>query len=186
LIIENILQIAPFEGWTNEALRQAASQAGIDAIQQKILFTGGINEVIALFNELENQKLSDYFAENSLENLRIPEKIEKIILFRLEQWHKNKEAIKKLINYNAIWNITASTSQFYSQVDLFWQLAGDNATDFNFYTKRMTLAAVYSSTMLFWLNDNSPDMIKTENFLKNRLNEVAKIGKFTNKIKKFF
>ena len=31
----------------------------------------------------------------------------------------------------------------YKTVDNMWYLAGDNSTDFNFYTKRLTLALIY-------------------------------------------
>ena len=44
----------------------------------------------------------------------------------------------------------------YKTVDAMWYAAGDTSTDFNFYTKRATLAGVYSSTLLYWLNDRSP------------------------------
>ena len=36
-----------------------------------------------------------------------------------------------------------------------WRIAGDTSTDFNHYTKRMTLGAVYGSTLLVWLDDQS-------------------------------
>ena len=45
----------------------------------------------------------------------------------------------------------------YRTVDEMWYAAGDRATDFNFYTKRLTLAGVYSATLLFWLDDASED-----------------------------
>ena len=56
----------------------------------------------------------------------------------------------------------------------------NNATDFSFYTKRISLAAVYSSTLFFWLNDESIDNKNTEQFLDRRLNDISKISKFIN------
>ena len=35
-----------------------------------------------------------------------------------------------------------------ARADLMWRIAGDTSTDFNHYTKRMTLGAVYGSTLL--------------------------------------
>ena len=57
-------------------------------------------------------------------------------------------------------------------------MSGDKATDFSFYTKRVSLAAVYTSTLLFWLNDSSIDEENTEYFLDRRLNDISKISKF--------
>jgi ubiquinone biosynthesis protein COQ9 len=55
-------------------------------------------------------------------------------------------------------------------------MIGDKSTDFSFYTKRFSLAAVYSSTLLFWLNDTSSDQEETSFFLDRRLNDISKIS----------
>ena len=65
-----------------------------------------------------------------------------------------------------------------------WRTAGDEATDFSFYSKRATLAAVYSSTLLAFLGDDTPDLSKTTIFLDNRLGDVARIPKMTAPIRK--
>ena len=49
----------------------------------------------------------------------------------------------------------------------------------SFYTKRATLAAVYSATLLAFLSDDSADMEKTKTFLDRRLRDVAQIPKVT-------
>ena len=38
------------------------------------------------------------------------------------------------------------------------------------------MAAVYTSTLLFWLNDNNNDNVETELFLDRRLKEISKIS----------
>ena len=60
-------------------------------------------------------------------------------------------------------------------VDKIWRAAGDRSTDFNFYTKRMLLGAVYTSTLLFWLDDSSYDNSATWKFLDRRINDVMKL-----------
>ena len=60
-----------------------------------------------------------------------------------------------------------------------WRAAGQQDTDFSFYTKRATLAAVYSSTLLAWLADTSGDSATIEGFLDRRLGDVARIPKAT-------
>ena len=57
-----------------------------------------------------------------------------------------------------------------------WRIVGDKSTDFSFYTRRISLAAVYTSTLLFWLNDNSNNNIETEFFLDRRLKDISKIS----------
>ena len=62
-------------------------------------------------------------------------------------------------------------------VDLMWRIAGDTSTDFNHYTKRMTLGAVYGSTLLVWLDDRSEGWQDTAAFLDRRIDDVMKFEK---------
>jgi ubiquinone biosynthesis protein COQ9 len=58
-----------------------------------------------------------------------------------------------------------------------WALAGDRANDVSFYTKRSLLAAVWSSTFLFWLDDRSEGLTATWAFLDRRIENVMQIGR---------
>jgi ubiquinone biosynthesis protein COQ9 len=58
-----------------------------------------------------------------------------------------------------------------------WHSAGDTSADFSWYTRRMTLAGVYSATLAFWLRDPGPDLSATEAFLDRRLADLAKLQK---------
>lgn len=182
-IVRNMVVLAPFEGWTEYALKEAAKHSNITKTELAGLLPGGVREVVRLFHMSENTWLADQFASESLNGLRIPEKLEKIILTRFEGWLPKREAVKRLVSYSALpWNMAAATTSLYETVDLFWRLAGDRATDFNFYTKRLTLAGVYSSTLLFWLHDISDQQQETRLFLKRRLADVAEFGRFKQKV----
>ena len=62
--------------------------------------------------------------------------------------------------------------------DLMWRIAGDTSTDFNHYTKRLTLGAVYNSTLLVWLDDQSEGSSETAAFLDRRIDDVMKFEKW--------
>ncbi|KJS45673.1 MAG: hypothetical protein VR70_00360, partial [Rhodospirillaceae bacterium BRH_c57] len=47
------------------------------------------------------------------------------------------------------------------------------STDLNWYTKRASLAAVYSATMLYWLDDQSEGSEATWDFLRRRMDDVV-------------
>ncbi len=66
----------------------------------------------------------------------------------------------------------------YRTVDAIWYAAGDTSTDFNFYTKRATLAGVYSSTFFYWLNDRSEGSEATWSFLDRRIDNVMRFEKW--------
>src|SRR5262249_47033155 len=76
------------------------------------------------------------------------------------------------------WNAFPATQSLYRTVDLMWKLAGDHSTDFSFYTKRMTLAGLYSGTLLYWMHDDSENQQNTLAFLKRRLKDIGGFGKW--------
>jgi ubiquinone biosynthesis protein COQ9 len=54
-----------------------------------------------------------------------------------------------------------------------WYAAGDRSADFSWYTRRATLAAVYTATLAFWLGPRAPDMEEALAFLDRRLADLA-------------
>src|SRR3546814_13076715 len=88
----------------------------------------------------------------------------------------DREAVRRAIGYLALpQNALLSTRLLYRTVDAMWYAAGDTATDWNFYSKRALLAAVYSSTLLYWLNDRSEGFVDTWGFLDRRIGDVLRI-----------
>src|SRR3546814_19524997 len=63
----------------------------------------------------------------------------------------------------------------YRTIDEIWFAVGDTSTDFSFYTKRATLAGVYSTTLLAWLDDTSEGFADTWAFLDRRIADVMRI-----------
>ncbi len=53
----------------------------------------------------------------------------------------------------------------------------------NWYTKRASLAAVYSATELYMTQDLSSDYIETEKFLQRRFGDAAWIGSTANQVR---
>jgi rpsU-divergently transcribed protein len=58
-----------------------------------------------------------------------------------------------------------------------WYAAGDTSTDFSYYSRRVLLAGVYASTLLYWLGDDSEDCADTWSFLDRRIANVMAIPK---------
>ena len=73
-------------------------------------------------------------------------------------------------------NAIAGCTSIWRTVDLMWSVAGDKADDYNYYTKRSLLAAVWTSTFLFWLEDRSDQFAESWAFLDRRIGDVMQIG----------
>ncbi len=183
-LMSHILPRVPFDGWSEYTLREAGKAAGINPAEA---FPGGVSDAIAYFLEQNDTQLQTQFPPHALTHLRMPERIEAMILARLDHFLPNREALRRTVSLRLLpWNAAANLKSLYQSVDLMWRLAGDSSTDFSFYTKRMTLAALYSSTMIYWLQDESPHYGDTHAFLKRRLNDIGAFGKWKMDMKKRF
>ena len=124
------------------------------------------------------------FHSKSLNLIRMKthKRIREIILLRLKINQNEKSLIKKtyftllLPQHSKI-----ASMSLYKIVDQMWFIAGDKSTDFNFYSKRAILAAIYSSTFFYWINNQ--DFKKTVQFLDLQLKKISKIPKIKKRIK---
>ncbi len=66
--------------------------------------------------------------------------------------------------------------------DAIWRAAGDTTTDFNWYSKRTILAAVYATTEIAWFGDDTPDGSATARFLDARIENVLQYEKLKARV----
>jgi ubiquinone biosynthesis protein COQ9 len=177
-LIEAVLPHVPFDGWSRPALRAAARHIGMPADEALALFLNGAPELVANFSRWADLRMVDRLVTMDLDPLRIPERIALAITTRLEILAPWREAERRALSVLALPNHTLlGLRLLYETVDGIWYAVGDRATDFSFYTKRVTLAAVYAATLSYWLGDSSPHFGDTRAFLDRRLAGVASIGK---------
>jgi ubiquinone biosynthesis protein COQ9 len=67
--------------------------------------------------------------------------------------------------------------------DIMWRAAGDTAADFNHYSKRTTLTAVYAATLLVFVDDESEGHADSRAFLARRIENVMQFEKAKAKLK---
>jgi ubiquinone biosynthesis protein COQ9 len=175
-LLEAVLYEVPFEGWSQTALFAGARAAGIAPTAAMNLFPGGPIEVLEFWHRQADAQMVETMAAQDLSALRFPERIALAIRTRLEQALRHREAVRAGLAYlsNPLHAATAARVT-YATVDTIWRAIGDRSTDFSFYTKRASLAAVYGATVLFWLNDRSPGTVETWAFLDRRLADIGRI-----------
>ena len=179
-ILRASLPHVPFDGWCQATLFEGANDCGHDSEAVKTAFPSGAIDAIALHSRLADQSMVDAFWELPERPEKVHLTIRQLVLLRLEIAQPDKEAIRRAVSVLAMpANAKLSAKLLYETVDSMWRAAGQRDTNFSFYTKRGTLAAVYSATMLAWLADNSSDLDKTVGFLDRRLADVARIPRLT-------
>jgi ubiquinone biosynthesis protein COQ9 len=169
---------AVFDGWTRQAVDSAARQLGIDPLQARLAMPHSQAGMIDLYIQEVDRGLEAYFTPERLSKLKIREKIRGLVWRRLEIMGPAREAVRRAVAILALpQNIPLAIHISWRTADVMWRIAGDKATDFNHYTKRMTLGAVYASTLLIWLDDKSEGWTETAGFLERRIEDVMKIEK---------
>ena len=177
-IVEAMLPHVPFDGWTTKALTAGLADAGFDPSAAPLAFPGGMAEVAAHFSALADRRMMAELEKRKVGELPVRERISLAVRVRLEQNAQYREALRHLLSYLALpTNAPVALKCLYRTVDAMWHAAGDTATDFNFYTKRATLAGVFGATVLYWLNDTSEGDEKTFAFLERRIEDAMRIGK---------
>lgn len=177
-IIAAALIHVPFDGWTTEALVAGATDAGFSADEITRLFPGGAVDAVVMHSALADSAMVAEFESMVEKPERVHLIIRELILIRLDQATPHKEAVRRGLTLLAVpANALASARALYATVDAMWRAAGQRDTDISFYTKRATLAAVYSATLLAWIADTSGDRTVIEGFLDRRLQDVARFPK---------
>ena len=174
----------PFDGWSQNALLRGAEDAGFSAADVDVLFPDGLRQALRHWLALADRMMLDDIADADLQNMRIRDRIAVLVRTRLERWTPHREAVRRALGLSVTPGYAEdSLRSGYATVDAMWRAAADTATDYNFYTKRGLLAAVYSSTLLVWLDDRSEDNAESWAFLDRLIENVMQVPKIQGRIK---
>ena len=170
---------AVFDGWTRKAVDSAAAQLGVDPVQARLAFPKSQPAMIDCFIQEVDRALEASFTAERLGAMKIRERIRALVWRRLEIMGEAREAVRRGLAILAMpQNVPLALRISWRSADLLWRLAGDTSTDFNHYTKRMTLGAVYGSTLIAWLDDQSEGWADTAAFLDRRIDNVMSFEKW--------
>ena len=184
-LLEATLRHVPFDGWTLRALIAGGRDLDFDLAEVKRLFPGGADEAVDFFVAEADRLMVEELERRDLKSMRIRERIATAVRVRLEQQAPYREAIRRALALQMMpHNGPGALRGLSRTVDLMWRAAGDDATDANYYTKRLLLAGVLSATVLYWLGDKSEDCQATWVFLDRRIGDVMQIQKARARIEK--
>jgi|AGTN01.1.fsa_nt_gi rpsU-divergently transcribed protein len=173
-----------FDGWSPAALAAAARAEGLDPTMAERAFMAGPAAAVEHFADLGDRLMLEDLAGVDMAALRVPERIQRIVETRLARWAPQREAVRRGLAALAL-NPGAAVRATHRTVDAIWRAAGESSSDFSWYTRRATLGAVYSATVLYWLDDPSEDGTATGAFLKRRLADVGRITALRKRVGKW-
>lgn len=204
-ILTEFLAVLPFDGWSEESLSKAIKNSGIDEKFKNLIFEEGCLDIAKFYIEEQNNQSNQIIAAIAdFSQQKIREKIRKFLYARFEVEKNNKIILQRLVNFYLNPKNFASVKYgprpmiqalktCYKIADFIWYKIGDQSTDFNFYTKRITLSKIILRSLFVFLKDDSNEFEKTKKFIDSEIEKVMKFEKrkaqiknFTPKIKKCF
>jgi ubiquinone biosynthesis protein COQ9 len=184
-LLEAALVHVPFDGWSRRSLFAGAADLGLEpGVARRLFPRAGDDMLVHLERWADREMLARV---GPLDDLRVRERIARLVRTRLEVLGSHREAMRRATAARLLpSNGLAACGSLWRTVDLMWSAAGDDARDASYYTKRSLLAAVWTSTFLYWLEDRSEDNAETWSFLERRIANVMQIGQLRARIDDFF
>ena len=170
---------AVFDGWTQKAVDSAARQLGVDPAVARLAFPKDQPGMVDAYVAAVDSAMAAHFTPEVMAGLKVRERIRELVWFRLQAMGPAREAVRSGLSILAMpQNAVRALGIGWRSADLMWRLAGDTSTDFNHYTKRLTLSALYAATLLAWLDDRSEGWTETSAFLDRRIGDVMRFEKW--------
>jgi ubiquinone biosynthesis protein COQ9 len=156
----------------------AADEMGVDRDVAMLAFKGKAIDMIDAWIEGIDLELARRLPADTLNAMKIRDRITALLATRLEIMAPDRESLRRALAIMAMpQNLPKAAKVVWRSADRMWRLAGDTSSDFNHYTKRMTLSAVYASTLSVFVNDDSENFVDTRAFLDRRIDNVMQIEK---------
>ena len=180
-----------FDGWSNSTFEAACRETDISERKARLSCPRGALDLAVAFHKWGDDQFEISFKKKRISKLKVREKIKKAVELRIN-FASDKEAVRRGVALFALPIYAFEGSRLiWDTADLIWELVGDNSEDYNWYSKRTILSAVYAATVLYWLGDNSEENKETWHFLDRRIEDVmkfenAKVQLKTNKFTKEF
>ncbi|MFB0874702.1 MULTISPECIES: COQ9 family protein [unclassified Sphingobium] len=175
---------AAFDGWRHQAVEMAAREKGVDPDIAALAFSGGAVDMIDAWFAHIDAAMLEALPPEKLAALSIRRRITALIEARIDRIARDREALRRAWSILALpTNAPRAAKLGWRAADAMWRAAGDTATDFAHYSKRLTLSAVYASTLLVLLNDESDGLADTRAFLSRRIEDVMRVEKIKAQVK---
>ena len=174
-LVAAMLPDVPFDGWTAMARDAAADAQGIDRDIAAMALPDAAAMVDAYVVHADTMMVA---AMGDVSGLKVRDRIRLALRSRLEAANPDREAVRRALAVLAQpRHAGLAARSLWRTADTMWRAAGDTATDFNHYSKRAILGAVYSASLLYWLDDDSEDHEATWEFIDRRIDGIMNFEK---------
>ena len=177
-LLDVAIENAAFDGFTPRAIDEAARSLKIAPDLAALAFPGGPKDLLRAWSEKLDDEVRAELEAADLKDLKIRARVARGVRLRLEKMAARKISARRAAAFLALpQNAPMGAELSFRTADAIWRGIGDTSSDFNYYTKRLLLAGVVTSTMLYRFSDESEDGQPTWDFLDRRIENVMSIEK---------
>lgn len=187
-ILKAALDFVPQHGWTWKSIAAGANSLGLSTVAHG-LFPGGSLDLITFFYLTCNDALELQLSSDTQKSGPRGTSKDKVGFIQDAVWKR----LLLMSPYKDTWaqalgilalpqNMPVALSNLLDLLDIIWHEAGDGSIDMSWYSKRLTLAALYQSTELVFVQDKSTDFSQTLEFLERRSKDLALFNSCSQKI----
>ena len=178
----SIAAAAAFDGWSMAAVRAAAQTHGVPEALAELAFAGDdaspAMAMISAWAAHIDAAMAAALPPEILAAMPVRERIRGLVRFRLDAATGREEAVSRAMAIMTMPGHIAQAARLgWRSADVMWRLAGDTAADYNHYTKRATLGALYAATLAVFAGDRSAGKAETMAFLDRRIEGVMRFEK---------
>ncbi len=178
VLLENAKKIVRKNGWSNNVLKKLINNQ-VTSSDLIYLFPSGYMDLLNFALEEINNSLENKVRKINIINFPLSKRIKKILFLRIAILNNDRVFYKKTFNHLLLpHNSKTMKKNLYKSIDDIWYLAGDNSTDFSFYTKRITLTLIYINALFVLYNKN---LQEAELNIDKNLKKISKIPKLKDK-----
>lgn len=176
-VVKAALMHVPFEGWSHRSFDDAVRDSGVNPSQARLLFPRGATDVAIAAHIMGDRALEAEIEPDALAAMRVRDRVTHLVRRRLEL-AGSQAVLRASCGLFALPHLAPEGARLiWGTSDIIWNLLQDPSRDINWYTKRATLSAVYSATVLFYVGDQSDGYAETWEFLDRRIENVMSIEK---------
>lgn len=168
-LVQAALDHVPFDGWSDVTLKAAAADSGLAPGLVAALVPRGAVDLAAAAHRQGDRRMAEALALRDLSGLRFRDRVALAVRLRLEA-AGGRETVRRGATFFALPQHAAEgAALIWGTADAIWRALGDESRDLAWYTKRASLAAIYSATLMYWLGDDSPEAEDSWAFLDRRI-----------------
>ena len=168
-------------GWISLDSARLAADAGVEMAELRLIFPRLGVDLAALYLQTGDRELvaRHEAAEPLPKSMR--EKIAALIWLRLSIEGEDKALARKTAALFALPPyMVEGLGHIAQSADQIWRIAGDHSADFSYYTKRLSLAAIYAQALLFYLSPAGDSDGAVKAFIAKEIDLLLNAAKLFN------